>query len=407
MADSQHCKHCGRVVQSGGEICAECLAEKKQNVLSAETILVICGVGLVVLFIITGFAAGKYHAKEKALGAEWFERGERELDARRPENAIADLRMALVYSPANDAFELSLAKALLAAHHEDEASARLVRLWEHKPEDGEVNLELGRMAIHKGDVQEALRYFHNSIYGDWGIQDAGNERRNARLELYQFLDARHANIQAQSELMALAAELPPQAPLHVQVGQIFFSSRQFNDAQKQFAQALQSDRNDKEALSGLGETDFDLGDYHNAEIYLGRALRRDPHNTHLEEMQEVAKLVLTIDPYEPGLPSAERMRRIVRVFQEAKDRLEECVEAKGGVSEASQALTSLQELSLQAKRIDPSVQERILSRDPDKVTYVLSLVKEMEGSTTTVCSRPAGLNQAIVLALGEHGGYPK
>ncbi|HLY60058.1 MAG TPA: tetratricopeptide repeat protein [Terriglobia bacterium] len=362
---------------------------------------------MLILFIITGIAARKYHAKERALGNEWFEHGEIELKAGRPENAITDFRTALVYSPADGAYELSLAKALLAAHYEDEASAHLIRLWEHEPESGEVNLELGQLAIHNRNVQEALRYFHNSIYGDWGQRDAAEERREARLELYQFLVARGANPQAQAELMALAAELPPQASLHVQVGQIFFNARQYNEAQKQFALALQIDRNDKGALSGLGETDLHLDDYRNAELYLERALRKDPHNPNLERMLDEARQVLSIDPYEPGLPNAERMRRTVQVFQQAKDRLRDCAQTKSGGTQASQASTDLQDLYVRAVKMEPMVQEKILIRDADKATVVFSLAKEMEDSATTQCGEPTGLNKAIVLAMGERGGNPK
>lgn len=407
MEESQHCKKCDRLVQSGGEFCAQCLAKNTRAGYRTETILVFCAIALAILFIITGFAAQKYHAKERALGKEWFEMGEGDLVAGQPESAIADYRTALVYDPANDAYELSLAKGLLAAHHEDEASAHLTRLWEHQPENGEVNLELGRLAIRNQDIGQALRYFHNSIYGDWGQQDAAEQRRKARLELYRFLVNRGDNSQAQAELMALAAELPPQAPLHVQVGRMFFDAHEYNQAQKQFSQALQLDKNNKEALAGEGEIDFESGDYHNAEIHLERALRREPHNTRLEKMLELAKLVLSIDPYEPDLPNAEKMRRIVRMFRQAMDRLENCAETKGVSIRASQPSTALQNLYLRAMKMDPLVQERILSRDVDKVTAVLSLVREVEDCTTAPCGVPGGLDKAIALALGERGGNPK
>lgn len=395
------------MVQTDGEICAQCLAENKRGSYRTETILVSCAIGLAILFIITGFAAQKYHAKERALGKEWFEKGQKDLETRQPENAITDFRTALVYSPTDGAYELNLAKALLAAHHEDEASARLTRLWEHEPENGEVNLELGRLAIRNRNIEQALRYFHNSIYGDWGQQDAAEERRKARLELYRFLVTCGAIAQAQAELMALAAELPPQASLHVQAGQIFLNGRQYNEAQKQFGQALEIDKSDKDAMAGLGETDFDVGDYRNAEHFLERALRKDPHQPNLERMLDVVRQVLSIDPGEPGLPNAERMRRIVQVFRQAKDRLENCVEAKIGVPQASQPSADLQDLYLQAMKMAPGVQERVLIRDADKGTAVLSLVKKMEDAATARCGEPIGMDQAIVLALGERGGNPK
>src|SRR5690348_3695135 len=147
MAETQKCKHCGRLIEAGRELCVDCVAGNTRHDYWTETILISCVIGLAILFIITGFAAQTYHAKERALGAEWFEKGNNELKAGRPEIAIEDFRTALVYYPTEDTYEFNLTKALLAANHVDEASAHLTRLWEHQPENGEINLELGRLAI--------------------------------------------------------------------------------------------------------------------------------------------------------------------------------------------------------------------------------------------------------------------
>jgi tetratricopeptide (TPR) repeat protein len=407
MAETQKCKHCGRLIEAGRELCVDCVAGNTRHGYWTETILVSCVIGLAILFIITGFAAQTYHAKEKALGAEWFNRGNEELKAGRPEKAIEDFRTALVYFPNEDTYEFNLTKALLAANHVDEASAHLTRLWEHQPENGEVNLELGRLAIRNQDIGQALRYFHNSIYGDWGQQDAAEERRKARLELYQFLISRGANSQAQAELMALAAELPPDSVLHAQVGQLFFAAHEYTLAQKQFEHALQLDRNNTEALAGQGETDFDLGDYHNAEIHIERALRKDPHNPKLEHMLEVTKLVLSIDPYEPDLANAERTRRILRMFPQALDRLKNCVQPEGGLTSLPQPPAPLQDLYAQGMKMEPQVNANILNRDADKGTAVLALVKAMEEASATSCGPQTNLDDAIILALQKHGGNPK
>lgn len=404
MGENQPCKQCGRVVQTGEDFYAQCLADNTRAGYGTETILVFCALGLAILFIITGFAARTYHANERALGKQWFENGEKALKVGRPENAIADFRTALIYDRSNETYEFSLAKALLAAHHEPEASAHLTRLWERQPENGEVNLELGRLAIQNQDIGQALRYFHNSIYGDWGQQDAAAQRHLARLELYHFLVSRGDNSEAQAELMAMAADLPPESALHVQVGQLFFAAREYNQAQKQFGQALQLDKNNEEALAGEGETDFDLGDYHGAEIHLEGALRKDLRNKKLEHLLRVARLVLSVDPYESDLPSAERTRRIVRVFRRALDRLQECAEPEGELTGPPLPSMALQNLYAQARKMEPQVKENILSRDADKATDVLALAKEMEDSTAAPCGRQTSLDDAIVLALKKQGG---
>lgn len=407
MEENQRCRQCGRVVQSGGELCAQCLDENRRATYGTETILVFCTVGLAILFIIAGFSARTYHAKEKSLGKEWFDQGTRDLAAGQPENAIADFRTALVYDTSNDAYEFNLAKALLAAHHENEASAHLARLWERQPEDGEVNLELGRLAIRNRDLEQALRYFHNSVYGNWGQQDAAEQRRKARLELYRFLISQGATSQAQAELMALAAELPPDAALHVQAGQMFFAAHEYGQAQKQFGEALQLDKNNTEALAGQGELDFESGDYRNAEIRIERALKRGRHDPKLEHILEISRLVLSINPDEPDLPNAERTRRIMRVFQQALDRFRKCAQPGGALSGPTQPPAPLQNLYAQAMKMEPQVQERILNRDADKGTAVLALVKLMEDSAATPCGPQTALDEAIVLALSKHGGNAK
>jgi hypothetical protein len=167
------------------------------------------------------------------------------------------------------------------------------------------------------------------------------------------------------------------------------------------------DRNNKEALAGESEIDFEGGDYRSAQVHLERALRRDPGNPKLTSMLEVAKLVQSINPDEPDLPNAERLRRIVLMFQRAMDRLRECAQPNGESTGPSQSPAPLQDIYLRAMKMEPQVKERILSRDAGKVTAVLSLVEEMENSSTAQCGGPAGLDKAIVLALKERGGNPK
>jgi len=85
-----------------------------------------------------------------------------------------------------------------------------LNLWERHPESAELNLELGRLAAKDGDVDQALRYFHSAVYGDWQSQDAMNLRRETRLELYGYLISLGAKSQAQAELSTLM-RLPPTA----------------------------------------------------------------------------------------------------------------------------------------------------------------------------------------------------
>ena len=65
------------------------------------------------------------------------------------------------------AYQLNLAEALIGLKRTGEASTYLVNLWDRQPEDGLVNLELARIAVQKGQTEQALRYYHNAIYAAW------------------------------------------------------------------------------------------------------------------------------------------------------------------------------------------------------------------------------------------------
>src|SRR5580698_3335900 len=160
----------------------------------------------VVSFLAVGGLSRMYHAQQDALANRWFTRGTGDLKDGHFDRAVADFRAALRYSRDNYDFQLNLAQALIGLKRTDEAYAYLINLWEREPENGLVNLELARIAAQKGDTEHALRYYHDAIYAIW---PSGQEvrRRDARLELIDYLLRINARTQAQSELIALAASL--------------------------------------------------------------------------------------------------------------------------------------------------------------------------------------------------------
>ncbi len=407
MTDQRICSECGRPIPIGETDCPACNADLRASTYRPETVFALSLVILVLLFVVTGFAVRTYHAKEQALGREWFEQGASQMKDGRPEDAIVDFRTALIYERNNDDYELNLAKALLAAHHVQEASAHLTILWDRQPVSGEVNLELGRLAAQSGDVTQALQYFHNAIYGNWQEEDAAEQRRNARLELYQFLMRHGADRQAQAELLAMAAELPPDPLLHVQVGRMFLDANQISEAERQFREALRFDRNNADALAGAGQAEFRMGDFRNSANHLERALRQEPDNKPMAKMLETARLVLSIDPFEPSLSATERTARIARAFDQAESRLQDCAEEKGETLETSAPQTPLQNLYAEAMKITPRVKARILSRDPDAASAALAWIERAEETAATLCGPPSGLDEAIVLAWRSHGGLQK
>ena len=82
--------------------------------------------------------------------------------------------------------------------------------------------------MQNGETEQALRYYHNAIYATWpGDQEV--ERRDTRLELIEFLLGTNAKAQAQSELIALAANLPDDPSQHALVGGVVFPRRRITN----------------------------------------------------------------------------------------------------------------------------------------------------------------------------------
>ena len=141
---------------------------------------------LLVLLVLAAFAFAAVHRlvnrfglRQRVLGAQIYYHG---LDAQRHQNpatAIADFR---------------------------EARAYLATLAERAPQDGDVNLELARLAARDRDSDDAILHYHRAIYGLWSA-DPDSNRRRARLELVDYLLQQGQRMNAQAELIALAANV--------------------------------------------------------------------------------------------------------------------------------------------------------------------------------------------------------
>ena len=127
------------------------------------TLALLTGLAVLFFLFVTGLSR-LYRDQQKSLGNRWFERGMADLKARRYEAAVRDFRGALLYSRDNYSYQLNLAEALLGMKHTGEASAYFLNLWDRQPEDGLVNLELARIAAQKGQIQNAVRYYHDAVY---------------------------------------------------------------------------------------------------------------------------------------------------------------------------------------------------------------------------------------------------
>ena len=92
-----------------------------------------------------------------------------------------------------------------------EATAYFNTLWEAEPGNGEINVQLARLAARSGNEDAAKRFYHAAIYGNWE-GDGYLRRRDTRLELVRYLISRGQFDPARSELLVAAGNAPSSDP---------------------------------------------------------------------------------------------------------------------------------------------------------------------------------------------------
>ena len=171
----------------------------------------------------------RFHEQEKALARHLYERGLQEQSGGKPEAALGDFRAALSYSHDNPQYQLSLARALRDTGRTAEAETYLIGLWERTPQEGPVNLALGRLFAREQLFDKAIQYYHNAIYGLWP-NGADAKRRDTQFELIDFLIQHKAYPQAQAELITMASSLPGDPALRLRVADLFARAQDYEHA---------------------------------------------------------------------------------------------------------------------------------------------------------------------------------
>ena len=355
----------------------------------AMTLALLTGIAIVGFVAVTGLSR-LYQSQQQSLAERWASRGAADLRAQQYAAAATDFRAALLHARDSDAYELSLAQALLGMNRTDEAYAYFLNLWDHEPENGLVNLNLARIAAQKGDTQRALRFYHNAIYATWpGNQESAS--RGARIELIDYL-LRNKNVaQAQAELFALSANLSERSPEQEQAGALFLRAQDPQHALNAFRLALHQNSSNEAALAGAGAAAFQLGLYPVAEEYLQMALRISPGDGATADRLRKTESVLALDPYRPRISEAERDTAVVKAFATVGDRLKTCA-SRGG-----SAATEMQDLSQQWDKLNPQITETRLQHDPDLADTAMSLAFSIENKSAGACGPPSDSDAALVL----------
>ncbi len=374
---------------------------------SAVLVLVILTLGAILGFAAVSHLVTRYNANQQARGRRLYAQGMADLNSGNANKALEELRAALTCDSNNAQYQLSLGRALRDTGRYDEAESYLLSLWQRSPEDGTINLALGRLSARRGAIDDALRYYHNAMYGVWP-SDSDVNRRKAQIELIEFLLQKNALAQARPELLSLAESLPHDPPLELRTAELMMQAQDYPNALAEYERVLRTDRENPAALAGAGETAYRAGRYGTAGRYLEAAVNANPNDANLRDLLASANLILETDPFARRISDAERNRRLAAAFTDAGHRLTSCAQQEGvSLTTVKPAASSLSPAPAGTSPL-AALQSRWLAtrQDLPKLRYagendlpdvIMDLVFSIEQQTAQNCGEPLGVDHALLL----------
>lgn len=350
------------------------------------------------IFLFTKRMATKERQLNARIAAVWYREGERQLSAGQVEKAIESFREATTDVLGDRTYTLALANALAAGNHDAEAEQTLLRLRESDPEDAAINLQLATLAAKRGETQDAIHYYQNALYGRWTGSEVDERKRQARVDLVRFLLGQHERNIALSELLILESDLPPSAAAHVEVARLFLAAGDPQHALKNYAEAIELDKNNVDALTEAGEIAFRLGNYERAQQYLRSALELNSEAEKTRQLLTVAEMVLSGDPLEAHLTKQERQERLLAGLDQARQRLEGCLSQVQGSQESAE-LAALKE---QVAALGPKLRSK--PSDSELTRSSMDLIYKVEQVASAHCGNGQDVDEALLLIGKKHNG---
>lgn len=367
-----------------------------RNFVIREPLLVtILFVLTLVLFAFTRTYSRAYDLRRYRLAQEWFSRGFSDLEANRPAPAVDEFRTALLYDPQSWEYRSNLAIALLRAGHVHQAQEYFRTLWQARPEDGAINLQLARLAAGENNSRDAERFFNGAIFGEWP-ENAAGDRRNALFEFVDYYLRRQDFRKAESQLLSLSASLPEEPDLQRRVANLFL---RVGDAQRalEFNQkALRHEPNNSLALHGAGAAAYKLDDFSQAQVYLSHALHQDPSDLEAQRLLDITQQALLLDSSAHGISNTERARRVLNSFQIATLRLANCP-----ASEES-SIAHIAALRQQAAQLQPTARMPGVQNSAESAEALLDFSFQVEQQSQSLCGLPSVGDQALLALASRH-----
>jgi tetratricopeptide (TPR) repeat protein len=343
----------------------------------------------VVAFVLTKALAASNRDLNVRNAAEWYSRGQEFARAGRIDEAIDAFRRATVRNRDDRTYVLALANALMLKHDYDGARGLLLRLRETAPEDGQINLDLARVAAARNDVTEAMRFYHDALYAPWPMEQM-EQRRGVRVELIRFLLTHNQAARADAELLAAAADIPDERAHHVELANLFTQAGDDRHALEHLQRALHFEPEDPALLTAAGLSAYRQGQYGLAQRFFQQlpSLSDAAGN-----VPEVVDIVLSRDPMAPRIGLHERQQRLDFDLSYAQQRFSACIAQHGDAAQDATLGTDLHTAASQQPK----------AIDQDSLESALDLIARVESTVIGPCGPATATDQALLLIARQHG----
>jgi tetratricopeptide (TPR) repeat protein len=359
------------------------------------TFLSLTAVALV-LAAVTTLLFRTFEDHRERLAERWAERGHEALQQGRSAEAVTALRTSLSYRPDERDNQLDLASALAASGHTTEAEAYFLNLWQARPGDGPINLQLARLERSRGNATAAINYYRAAVFGTWS-GDAPVRRRDTRLELAKYLVERGQAQSAVAELLVMAGN-NPDAATQMAIGETLELAHDPKDALAAYRKASQSSEEGDTANAKAGELCFAMGDYACAENLLEKVVHAkrwtDEQRVRLTAMQRDADRLQEL-AFSHDATAAVRSNHLLNDMRIAEARLKSCAAADEDKAAA------LADVQAQWKTLDTAKNRDALRHDDDVQAQFATLIFASEAAATGACGAPSG-DDALLVRLQTH-----
>jgi tetratricopeptide (TPR) repeat protein len=275
------------------------------------------------MFAIDMFLANTQRVESHVAAARLFRQGRDLMQLGRNAEAIEQIKGAIAIERGNRDYLRALAQAQLSAGHTAAAESTLADLLQSDSTDGLASLIMARVLVKEGRFAEAISYFHRAVYGHWNQAAADNQLR-ARFELIDLLAQRNSKEELLAELLPIQDYAPSDLKTRTRLGGLFLLAGSPVRAAEVFRGILRDAPSNADAFDGLGEAEFDRGNYLLAQRDFQAALRLAPDQQAARQDLDRCEELLTLDPTLRGLAPAERLGRSLKLVELTQKQTSQC-----------------------------------------------------------------------------------